>query len=290
MSPILFTLPGVAWEVSAYGFFLGLALVTGWLFALTLAAKDRLPADRLGTSFVLAVGLGMLAARAAWLFENPSGWTGWGSLVTLSQGGLSPSVGLVIAVVVSIVHTSRMKVPAWLWFDALAPALALGVAFERIGAFLGGTGFGRYAPDFALAIRFPLESPAYLAHRRGLAELLPAGATESLPVYPVQIIAALLAFAGLSLALRLRKHRRFAGDVALPTAAWLIAARAFLEEPLRADRAEATIGPASGGQVVAVIVVLALLAIWRSRRAAALANPKAPRPWEGGPWSPTPPT
>jgi len=289
VSPVLFTVPGVAWEVSAYGFFLGLALVTGWLLALTLAAKDRLPADRLGTSYVVALGLAMIGARAAWLFANPGAWTGFGSLVTLSQGGLSPGAGLVVAIVVSIVQTSRMKLPALLWFDAVAPALALGVALERIGALFGGIGFGRYAPDFALAMRFPIGSPAYEAHRRGLAQLMPAGALESLPVYPTQIIAALLALAGFALAMRLRARRRFVGEVCLATMAWLLAARAFVEEPLRADRAEATLGPLSPWQAVAVILVVALLAAWRSRRAKALANPKAPRPWEGGPWSPTAP-
>ena len=286
MSPVLFTVPGVAWEVSAYGFFMGLALVTGWLFALGFAAKDRLPADRLGTSYVVALGVALVGARAAWLFGNPEAWTGWGSLVTLSQGGLSPAAGLVVAVVVSIVHTTRMKVPTMVWFDAAAPAVALGVALERIGALFGGIGFGRYAPDFALAIRFPMDSPAFEAHRRGLAQLMPAGAMESLPVYPTQILAATLALVGLGLALWLRSRRRFAGQVCLATVAWLVAARTLIEEPLRADRAEASIGPFSPGQVAAAVLVIALMAVWRSRLLAARADAKAPRPWEGGPWSP----
>lgn len=289
MAPILFTVPGVGWEVSAYGFFMGLALVSGWLFALSLAAKDRLPADRLGTSYVVALGLALVGARAAWLFANPDAWTGWGSLLALAQGGLSPAAGLVVAVVVSIVHTSKMKVPTWVWFDAAAPALALGVALERTGALLAGIGFGRYAPDFPLAMRFPVDSPAFEAHRRTLAQLMPAGATESLPVYPTQILAVVLALLGLWLALRLRARRVFAGHVCLATIAWLLVARTLIEEPLRADRADATIAWWSGGQLAAAALALALVALWRARRRAALADPKAPRPWEGGPWSPTPP-
>jgi phosphatidylglycerol:prolipoprotein diacylglycerol transferase len=285
----LFTVPGAQWEVSAYGFFLGLALVVGWLLSISLAARDRLPADRLGTSYVVALGFALVGARAAWLFGNPAAWAGWGSLLTLAQGGLSPAAGLVVAVLVTIVHTNRMGVPTMLWLDAAAPALALGIALERTGALFAGIGFGRYAPDFPLAIRFPIDSPAFEAHRRGLAQLLPAGATESLPVYPTQIIALLLAFAGLALALRLRKRRRFAGQVALATLAWLLAARTLVEEPLRADRAEATIGPFAPGQVAAALLVLALLLVLRSRWRAASANPKAPRPWEGGAWSPKPP-
>lgn len=289
MSPILFTVPGVEWEVSAYGFFLGLALVAGWLLSISLAAKDRLPADRLGTSYVVALGFALVGARAAWLFGNPEAWTGWGSLLTLSQGGLSPAAGLVVAVLVTLVHTGRMGVPAALWFDAAAPALALGIALERLGALFAGIGFGRYAPDFPLAIRFPIDSPAFEAHRQKLAQLLPAGASESLPVYPTQIIALVLALAGLWIALRLRKRRVFAGQVALATLAWLLAARTLVEEPLRADRAEATIGPFAPGQVAAALLVLALVVILRARWKRARADAKAPKPWEGGPWSPKPP-
>lgn len=289
LSPILFTVPGVQWEVSAYGFFLGLALVAGWLLSISLAARDRLPADRLGTSYVVALGFALVGARAAWLFANPEGWTGWGSLLTLSQGGLSPAAGLVVAVLVTIVHTNRMRVPTWLWFDAAAPALALGIALERMGALFAGIGFGRYAPDFSFAIRFPIDSPAFEAHRRQLAQLLPAGSTESLPVYPAQIVAVVLALAGLWLAMRMRTRRRFAGQVALATVAWLLAARTLVEEPLRADRAEATIGPLAPGQLAAALLVLALLVVLRGRWLRARADKKAPRPWEGGPWSPPPP-
>ena len=47
MSPILFTIPGLAWEVSAYGFFVALALVSGWVLAIRLATREGLPADRI---------------------------------------------------------------------------------------------------------------------------------------------------------------------------------------------------------------------------------------------------
>src|SRR5438132_1214520 len=104
MSPVLFTVPGTAWEVSSYGFFLGLALIAGWILALTLAGRDRLPADRLGTSYVVAVALGLFGARAAWLVEHPDAWDGWISLVSMSspsQGGLAPFFGVVVALVVT---------------------------------------------------------------------------------------------------------------------------------------------------------------------------------------------
>jgi phosphatidylglycerol---prolipoprotein diacylglyceryl transferase len=272
MSPVLFTVPGADWEVSSYGFFLGLALIAGWILSLSLAARDRLPADRLGTSYVVAVAFGLFGARAAWLLQHPDAWTGWASLVSLSspgQGGMAPFFGVVVALLVAGMHVQRMRVPVLAWFDVVAPALALGLVLERIGALLAGLGHGRYAPDFALAIRFPVDSPAFVEQRRTVANLLPAGATESLPVYPTQIVAILVGLIALAVAVLLRKRRRFSGQVFLAVAMVIVAGRSFGEEPLRADRTHAAIGPASPGQA--------------AEGAADL------RPWEGGKWSPQPP-
>jgi len=141
MSPVLFSVPGTQWEVSSYGFFLGLALIAGWILSLSLAGRDRLPADRLGTSYVVAVAFGLVGARGAWLVQHPDAWTGWGSVLSLSspgQGGLAPFFGVVVGFLVAAMHVQRMRVPVLAWFDAVAPALALGLAIERIGALLAG--------------------------------------------------------------------------------------------------------------------------------------------------------
>lgn len=286
VSPILFTVPGTDWEVSAYGFFLGLALVAGWLVALSFAARDRLPADRLGTSYVVAVAFGLVGARAWWLAQHPDAWQGPASLLALQQGGLAAGVGIVVAALFAAIHTGRMKVPTLAWFDCAAPALALGVALERIGALLAGSGYGRYAPDSAIALRFPAGSPAFLEHRRELAQLLGSGATESLPVYPTQIIGFFLAVVALVVALRVRARRKWSGQVFLATAAILVAARSFVEEPLRADAAESVLGPFSAGQLAALALLAVLGGIARARSARAATDPKRMRAWEGGPWSP----
>jgi phosphatidylglycerol:prolipoprotein diacylglycerol transferase len=292
MSPVLFTVPGSDWEVSSYGFFLGLALVVGWILSLALAGRDRLPTDRLGTSYVVAVAFGLLAGRGAWLLQHPEDWTGFASLIavtTPSQGGLVPFVAIAAGLVVAAMHVQRMRVPVLAWFDAVAPAIALGLALERIGALLAGLGHGRYAPDFALAIRFPIDSPAFVEQRRTLANLLPVGAVESLPVYPTQIVAALVGLVALAVGLQLRKHRRFGGQVFLAVAMVLVLGRNFVEEPLRADRAEASVGPASNGQAGAVLLLLGLVALYRTYAQRAVAGEPGARPWEGGKWSPTPP-
>lgn len=270
MSRVLFTVPGTAFEVAAYGFFLGIALVVGWLTSLALARKDGLPADRLGLNYVLALATGLVVARLWFLLAHADAWTGASDLLSLQQGGLSPAAGTAVAIAIAIWHAQRSGVPALAWLDCAAPAFAAATAIERLGELFAGTGFGRYAPHSALAIRFPVDSPAFELHQRTLGALLPPGATASLPVYPTQILGMVLALVGLGLALWLRRRRPFTGQVFYVIAMWMLAARMLGEEWWRADRDPPTLGPLSYPQVLTIVVlgVLAVLLRTRAQRVA----------------------
>ncbi len=265
MSPILFTIPGLAWEVSAYGFFVALALVSGWVLAIRLATREGLPADRLGGSYVLAVAFGLVGARAVWLLQHPTAFEGWISLLALRSGELSAGAGVAFALAITLLQCRRVGVPAMAWLDVLAPAVALAVALEGFGALLSGAGYGAYAPEARFALRFPEGSPAYLAHRRELSQLLPRTASSSLPVYPTQLVAVLGGLLAGGLWWWQRARRRFVGQHAIGVALVLVAVRSFVEEPMRADRAPAVVGPASRGQLAALCVVAVLAVVLRTR-------------------------
>lgn len=263
MKPVLFTLPGSGWEIEAYGFFVALALVVAWAQTLRLSRSDGFDAKALGPVFVASAAAGLVGARAAWVLQHPGAYEGLGSLVTLRAGTLAPFAGVVVAMVVGGAWVSRLKIRPWAWYDILAPAMALGVVFERLGAFFAGTSFGRYAPDAALAIRFPAGSPAFALHRHTLANLMRSGTTESLPVHPVQLYGAALGLLGLALCVWLRRRRAFEGQVFVGFALFFVAARSFVEEPLRADASAPVLGPLSGSQVAAAVMLLVLAVVHR---------------------------
>ena len=282
MAPLLFTVPGLGWEIQSYGFFMGLALVVGWVVSLALARADRLPADSLGTVYVASVAGGVLAARAGWLVQHPDRWEGAGSLLSLSADGLAPFVGIVVALLLSTVMATLRKVPVTAWFDVIAPAFAVGTILERVGALLAGSGYGRYAPDWPLSIRFPPGSAAYADHLAHLEGLLAPGAESSLPVHPTQLYGAVLAAVGLWFALWLRKRRQFSGQVFLSYAMYVIVARTFVEDWFRADAVQPVLGPLNPGQVAGVALLIALGIILRTRGRIE----GGLRYWEGGRWSP----
>ncbi len=278
MKPVRFTLPGLGWEIQAYGFFVALALVVAWAQTLRLSRADGFDPKALGPVFVASAAAGLLAARAVWVVQHPAAFEGFTSLVTLRPGTLAPFGGVLMALIVGGAWVSRLKVGPWAWYDILAPAMALGLVFERLGAFFAGTAFGRYAPDAALAIRYPVESPAFALHQRTLSNLMRVGTLESLPVHPVQLYAAALGVLGLGLCVWLRKRRAFEGQVFLGFGIYYLAVRAFVEEPLRADAPAGVLGPLNGSQVGAAVMICVLGVVYTVlQRRARTAKPKRPR-------------
>src|SRR5690606_33157972 len=141
MHPVLFSLGET--PIHAYGFLIAVALILGWILSLRLARNDKLPADLLGTGYVLSVGGGLLAARMMWLFQHPEHeGGGLGALLQLQAGGLSGFGGVLAGLIIAGVFCQNKKIPTWAWLDCAAPAFLLGVVIERTGAFLAGADFG----------------------------------------------------------------------------------------------------------------------------------------------------
>jgi phosphatidylglycerol:prolipoprotein diacylglycerol transferase len=281
MHPLLFTVPGTEFVVSAYGFCMGLALVAAWVLALLLARSDRLPSDRLGTVFVIAAVLGLLCARAVWLQQQGQPLTAE-TLRQLPAGGMTVFGGAFAALLVCLVGCRRVGVPLLAWLDCVAPAFALGAICERIGALLAGGDFGRYvgAGDLghALAISYPPGSPAFILHAVTLQGLPGVTEAASAPVHPVQAYEAALAVVTLVIAMWLRKRRRYSGQVFFAAMAVFVAGRALLD-PLRHDASPEVFGPLRLAQISGLGL---LLVLWIASRVAAGAGLRA---WEGGPWS-----
>lgn len=281
MHPLLFTVPGTEFVVSAYGFCMGLALVAAWILALLLARADRLPSDRLGTVFVISAMLGLLCARAVWLQQQGQGLT-LEALRMLPSGGMTVFGGAFAALLVSAIGCRRAGVPLLAWFDCVAPAFAIGAICERVGALLAGGDFGRYvgAEDFghALAISYPPGSPAFILHVVTLQGLPGVSEAGSAPVHPVQGYEAALAVLTLLVAVWVRRRRRYSGQVFFAAMAVFVAGRALLD-PLRHDASPEVLGPLRLAHVSGIGLLLVLWIASRVARATGL------RAWEGGAWS-----
>jgi len=109
----------------------------------------------------------------------------------IQHGGLVYYGGLIGATISGLSYLAWKKLPVWKIADILAPSIALGSVFGRIGCLLNGCCYGR-ACDLPWAIRFPFDHE-----------------THGHPVHPTQIYDALLnLILYLALAWLFRRHTK----------------------------------------------------------------------------------
>ena len=288
MFPVLFSLPfgEEPIDVHAYGFLIAVALVLGWILSLRQARQDKLPADQLGTGYVVAVGTGLLAARAMWLFQHPAQFEGIGSLLQLQAGGLAGPGGVMAGLITAAVFAQNRKVPPWAWLDCVAPAFLVGMVLERLGAFLAGADFGHYVdPNYFLAVQFPADSLVYQVQKRELTGLqFPA--ELSLTVHPSQLYAASVAAVAAAASFVVLKRRAYSGQVTLFALGAFGVVRFLIEDPFRYDTTASIAGPVSLGHAAGIVIVG--LVIWGhiARTKKLHEDAKSVVQWTGGPWTP----
>jgi phosphatidylglycerol:prolipoprotein diacylglycerol transferase len=284
MHPVLFNIGDT--PIHAYGFLIAVALILGWVLSLRLARADKLPADVLGTGYVISVAVGLVAARLMWMVQHPEAGGGFSAVVQLQAGGLAGAGGVLAGLIVAGLHCQSNKIPAWPWLDCVAPAFLIGVVLERVAAFLSGADFGHYVdPDFVFATAYPVDSAVYEIQRRDWSGLhLPVD--HSLTVHPSQIYAAVAAAIGAGLTVWVRNRRRYSGQVALFALGYYAVVRYAIEDGFRYDSTPELAGPITLGQVAAVVIV-GVVAIAHFGKLAKLAeDPASVVQWTGGPWTP----
>lgn len=140
--PLLFEIAGFPITAHAAAFVLG-AVLAGLLLARRLSWHSAAVWEFVGVTF----GVGVLGARAAWLVAYPEQWSGLADAVQIWDGGLVSFGGIGAGVLAAWLWTRR-DAPAEraLFWNALVPAALMGWAVGRVGNFLMGEGMGTPSP------------------------------------------------------------------------------------------------------------------------------------------------
>ena len=171
----------------------------------------------------------------------------------IQHGGLVYYGGLIGAAVAGIFYLAWKKLPVWKIADILAPSIALGSVFGRIGCLLNGCCYGR-ACDLPWAIHFPLDHE-----------------THGAAVHPTEIYDALLNLILYVFLAWLFRRKKFDGQI---FATYLIIYAVFrsIAEYFRGDYPTDHVHAGlTSAQLVSVPIFVAgvILALFLSRRAAA---------------------
>ncbi|HEX8201880.1 MAG TPA: prolipoprotein diacylglyceryl transferase [Isosphaeraceae bacterium] len=265
MRQVLFTIPGLG--VPVYGY--GLMLFFAFLGSMHLAAR-RARSAGLDPEVIHDLALwmfvgGLAGARALYV------WQYWGTriqsareILEIWKGGIVFYGSVLGGAAAFFLYWALRRFPLRPVLDAVAPALALGIALGRVGCFLNGCCYGDLC-GLPWGVRFPgvrwfspAGSPPWsdqVAHG-----LIDRTAAWSLPVHPTQLYSALDGLVLLALLSAYYPLRRRDGEVmALMMVTYPVTR--FLIEYLRNDEAVFVAGMTIS-QSISVALLAGGLAFW----------------------------
>lgn len=297
MYPKIFTIPiGGGIPIHSYGVMLGISFIVAWVLTQRMAIKDRMPAEKIGTLFIVVAVSSVVGSRLLFVITNMDQIGSLWQVFLINQGGLVAYGGLLGGFISSWLYCRSQGISLLGWADVGCPLVAAGLGFTRIGCFLFGCDYGRISWDFGWAVQFPAGSPAWAHHFAGelthavrMESAVPAlwGLEEwisisnvSHPVHPTQLYSSLngwICFAFLMLVRRY--YRRFAGQIFILFFGYYAVTR-FGLEMVRDDLQRGYIGPLTTSQFFSVITVVAASAAYYYLHRRAQADPQAARPWE----------
>ncbi|HHK42757.1 MAG TPA: hypothetical protein ENJ50_10100 [Planctomycetaceae bacterium] len=159
----------VGLAVRGYGFFVAIGVASGLFVAARNATRAGIPRDyAFSAAFAMLAG-GFIGARLFYVIEYFDDFRAetWGQTIAAVlryyEGGLVVYGGLIGGTVGFFLYTWLRKIDSLNLLDVMAPAMAIGLAFGRIGCLMNGCCWGGVC-EGAMAIRFPPGSPPYVRH------------------------------------------------------------------------------------------------------------------------------
>ncbi len=254
MHPIAFYLGSL--PIRWYGIMMALAFFAGLFTATRRAKYANVPGDAIAdVTLWLLVGA-IIGARIVYVttyWKQEFADQPFSEVFMVQHGGLVYYGGLIGATIAGFIYLYWKKLPVWKVSDVLAPSIALGSVFGRIGCLLNGCCYG-YAcdPHLPWAIHFPTDHE-----------------THGVAVHPTEIYDGLLNLILYILLAWWFRRRKFDGQI---FAAYLMIYAVFrsISEHFRGDYPQDHIHfGLTSAQVVSVpmFIVGLILMVFLSRRA-----------------------
>jgi len=165
MYPVLFKIG--PFELRSYGVMLALGFLFGIIIASKRAAQKGLEQKFIGDLSIVVIISSIVGSRLFYVMFHTKEFSGhWLDAISPIQSdgscglaGLSMMGGVVLAIISGIAYAVQRKQDIYKVADTVAPSIALGYAFGRIGCFLNGCCFG-LPTNSPIAVVFPPGSPA----------------------------------------------------------------------------------------------------------------------------------
>lgn len=253
MKPILFQLGD--FSLHTFGLLVALAFIAGLWLAARNAVRVGFSADFIYDLAPWLILGGLAGARILYVisyWDRDFAGRPLTEVFAVWRGGLVFYGGLIGSTLATVGRLRWLKQPIWRVADCLAPSVALGHVFGRLGCLANGCCFGR-PTDVPWAIRYP----------RGH-ETFPVSALTATAVHPAQLYEAAMNLAFCGVLLWLFRRRRFDGQV---FAVYLIG-YAFIRTVAELFRGDYSLqsAPLAGvftpGQTASAIILALGISLW----------------------------
>jgi len=196
--PIAFQLG--SFTIHWYGVMIALAFLAGLWTATRRARRENIPGEKIADVVLWLMIGSIIGARFVYVttyWKDEFADQPLSEIFMIQHGGLVYYGGLIGAILATYIYLRWKKMPLWKTADVLAPSIALGNVFGRIGCLLNGCCYGR-ACSLPWAIRFPADNPLH---------------PPTTPVHPTEIYDALDNYLLYLLLAWLFRHKKFDGQV-----------------------------------------------------------------------------
>ncbi|MDC0325392.1 prolipoprotein diacylglyceryl transferase [bacterium] len=245
MHPIAFHIGNVA--IHWYGILVAIGFLAGFW-----TASRRAPLSGLSSESVADIGPwlivgGLVGARLLYVITYWQEDFAGGPLTDIfkiREGGLVFYGGFIGAALCGIIYVRKNKIPTWKMADALAPSIALGHAFGRLGCLMTGCCYGKVC-SLPWGITFPND---HITHPHA--------------VHPTQIYESVFNFALFAGLTWVYRKKKFDGQVfALYLMAYAVLRAA--NELFRGDyEASKHFGLLTPGQLIGILILTTGLGLW----------------------------
>lgn len=146
-----------------YGILAAVGFLLGFYAAGRHAPREGLTSDTIMNLAPWIIAGGIIGARLLYVityYREEFSFKPWFEMFFLRRSGLVYYGGLIGASLATVIYCRKQKLPFWKIADVLAPSIALGHIFGRIGCLMTGCCFGR-PTDLPWAIHFPTDHPTH---------------------------------------------------------------------------------------------------------------------------------
>ncbi|MCX6569571.1 MAG: prolipoprotein diacylglyceryl transferase [Candidatus Aminicenantes bacterium] len=188
--------------IHTYGFMMAVGVAMGLWFIYAQAKKAGLDANRIMDAAFYTIIVSLIGAKLILFISNISYYISYPrELFALARSGGVFQGGLTFGVIYALWYFRRKKIPTWQTADLIAPALALGHGFGRIGCFSAGCCYGSEC-TWPWSVVF---NNAYASELTGV--------RLHTPLHPVQLYEAVLNFLNFGVLFIILKKKKFDGQV-----------------------------------------------------------------------------